>query len=125
MKILFADDDARLHVIVRMWLSKNGHQVESATNGQDALEQLKSQPYDALITDVNMPLMDGIELVNATLQLPQPPELIVVLTSRCDIAQLQNKVNLTDVHLFNKPFSPKALAELIQKLEKKKQHCHE
>jgi len=119
MNILFADDDPKLHIIVRMWLGKNGYEVQTARNGKEAWEKLQSEHFDGLITDVNMPLMNGIELVKATLQMSEPPELIIVLTSRCDIPHLQQEVVSSRVHLFNKPFSPKALAELIKKLDKK------
>ena len=116
MKILFADDDSKIHVIVKLWLGRNGHDVLTARNGQEALAQLEKGGFDGLITDVNMPLMNGVELVKQSLQLSDPPELIVVMTSRCDIPQLQHQINSERVHLFSKPFSPRALAKLIEKL---------
>lgn len=120
MKILLVDDDSRIHVIVQMWLKRNGHEVENAYNGQEALEKLKKEKFDGLITDVNMPLIKGIDLVKLVLQLLDPPNLIVVLTSRCDISQLKQEINSSRVHLFNKPFNPAALVELIEKLDKEK-----
>jgi len=115
MNILLADDDSKIHLIVTMWLQKNDHWVEIAPNGQKALEMLKQGGFDCLITDINMPLMNGIELVRETLKLPRPPDLILILTSRCDIQQLRRHFNDPKVHLLNKPFSPATLADLIQK----------
>jgi two-component system chemotaxis response regulator CheY len=113
MKILFVDDDPILHGIVNLWLTKNGHVMESANNGGEALERLQTGDYDVLITDVNMPLMNGIELVKETVKLPSQPPLIIVLTFRCDLPQLTDNINSTNVLIFNKPFNPSKLIELI------------
>ena len=116
MKLLFADDDSKLHIVVKLWLDKNGIDMDSAFNGQDALSQLQAGAYDGLITDVNMPLVNGIELIQAALRLPNCPALIIMLTSRCDLEQLKEEVDFSRVHIFNKPFSPAKLLELIHKL---------
>ena len=113
MKILFADDDSKLHLIVRLWLEKSGLEMDSAFNGQDALRQLQDKDYDGLITDVNMPLINGIELIQKAVELPNCPELIILLTSRCDLGQLKEQIDVSRVQIFNKPFSPAKLLELI------------
>ena len=105
--------------LVNILLMRNGHDVSAAQNGKEALEMLRSERFDGLITDVNMPLMRGIDLVKHTLELPDHPDFMVVLTSRCDLSELGQKVNSPKVHFFNKPFSPGALAELIQELTAK------
>ena len=125
MKILLADDDNNIHLIVRMWLSRNGHEVVSAYNGKEALAKIQEEDFQGLITDVNMPLMKGIDLVKKVLQQKRRPELIVVLTSRCDTGHLSEELDSGSVHLFNKPFSPSKLAELIEKLDKETTIHHE
>ncbi len=116
MRILLADDDTKIHVIVRMWLEKKGHRIDSVNNGKDALTALKNTDFDILITDVNMPLLNGVDLVKETLYLESSPKLIILLTSRCDNEQLKNHFASPKVHLHNKPFSPAALTELIETL---------
>ena len=116
MKILLADDDPKIHVIISMWLSKNGHQVVRVEDGREALAKIQEEFFDGLITDVNMPNLNGVELVKAVLALRQPPVFIVVLTSRCDVSQLQKELASASVHVFNKPFSPAALTNLIENL---------
>ena len=116
MKILLADDDSKIHIVVQLWLNRNGHDVDNAQNGREALAQLQQQHYDVLIADVNMPLMNGVELVRAALELPDTPALIMVLTSRCDTAELKREIGSDRVHLFNKPFSPQALIDMIEEL---------
>jgi two-component system chemotaxis response regulator CheY len=121
MKILLADDAQTIHRIVNLWLSQNGHQVTNVENGKIALEKLESEAFDALITDVNMPLVNGVELVRKALRLPDPPRLIVVLTSRCDLPQLKDTIDYANVHLFNKPFRPIELIELLESCESQKE----
>ncbi len=115
MKIMLADDDPKLHTIIKLWLTRNGHEMTAAANGKDALEILKNYQFDVLISDVNMPLMNGIELVKETLKLDNHPPTIIMLTSRCDLTELKNAVDSGHVTLFNKPFSPAKLIELIDK----------
>jgi DNA-binding response OmpR family regulator len=119
MKILLADDDSKIHVIIRMWLEKKGHRIDSVQNGKDALTALKNSEFDILITDVNMPLLNGVDLVKETLLLEVGPKLIILLTSRCDNEQLKNHFASPKVHLHNKPFSPAALTKLIENLSDK------
>ncbi len=113
MNVLFVDDDPILHGIVKLWLTKNGHDMRGADNGKEALACLEAHACDVLITDVNMPLMNGIELVKETLKRSSPPGLIIVLTSRCDLPQLAEEVASSHVQLFNKPFNPGKLIDLI------------
>ena len=56
---------------------------------------------------------------------PQKPELIVVLTSRCDIEKIEQDINADSVYHFNKPFSPSVLAELIEQLSQPKENQNE
>ena len=116
MRILLADDDPKIHTIIELWLERNGHEVSAAKNGEHALEMLSSEHFDGLITDVNMPLMRGIDLVKHVLTLDDQPDIMIVLTSRCDLGELGKGVDSPKVHFFNKPFSPKALADLIEEV---------
>ena len=113
MNILFVDDDPILHGIVKLWLTKNDHVMESVSNGKEALSHLNANACDVMITDVNMPVMNGIELVKETVKLPSPPALIIVLTSRCDLPLLADEIASSNIQLFSKPFNPGKLIELI------------
>lgn len=116
MRILLADDDSKIHLIVKMWLGKKGHEVATVNNGCEALSALQSGHYDILITDVNMPLKNGIELVREAMELTDSPPLMIIMTSRCDREDLAEKLDSNRVHLFNKPFSPADLANLVEQL---------
>ncbi|MBN1552945.1 response regulator [bacterium] len=118
MKILFADDDPKIHTIVDLWLNRQGHHIEHSTNGADAFGQLQKISYDLLITDVNMPEINGIELVRKSQELETAPKFVILMTSRCDIDELQDQIGRNNVFLCNKPFSPATLADMIQDLDK-------
>ena len=120
MNVLFADDDLKMHLILTLWLKKHAHQVDCVSNGKKALQLLEKQTYDILITDINMPLVNGVELIHQAMKLLTTPPLIIVLTSRCDIPELRKEIADASIHLFSKPFSPSALMELIDELELKK-----
>lgn len=62
-RILFVDDSAVARDLYRIFLKKNGYDVAVAADGEEAIEKLRAGRYDAIITDDQMPLMDGIELV--------------------------------------------------------------
>lgn len=116
MRILFADDDAKLHIVVSLWLKRQGHEVVNVQNGQAALASLQEKAFDGLITDVNMPLMNGLDLTEAALRLPSAPAFVILLTSRCDVAELRSRLDDARVTIYNKPFSPSALTELIDRV---------
>ncbi len=120
MKILLADDDTRVLTIIKLWLERYNYSVTTVSNGKLALEHLNENEYDILISDVNMPLMKGYDLVKNALELPSPPALIVLLTSRCDTKELAEQINSDRVRIFNKPFSPVKLTELINNLQTNK-----
>lgn len=62
MTILAIDDNAENLYLMKTMLNGNGHQVETCKNGIEALEKLRTDKYDAIITDIMMPLMDGFQL---------------------------------------------------------------
>ena len=68
-KILVVDDEKVIRDITQAFLSLNGYDVNTAENGKEAFEKMLSTHYDVVITDVQMPLMGGIELLERISQL--------------------------------------------------------
>lgn len=116
MRILLADDDIRMRAIVQLWLENNRHEVTHAGNGMEAIERLAEQDFDVLVTDINMPLMNGLDLVNTLLERGEHPRLILILSSRCDLSELRKSFCHPAVHCCCKPFRPSELTELIENL---------
>jgi two-component system, chemotaxis family, chemotaxis protein CheY len=69
-QILVVDDSASMRNMVTATLQSAGHEVTDAGDGQAALNKAQSGKYDAVVTDLNMPIMDGIELVKNLRALP-------------------------------------------------------
>lgn len=76
--ILIVDDDLDLRQILERLLTIKGYQVSSAGNGKSAIAIIDRQPIDLVITDIIMPDMDGLELISALRQRPDPPRIIAI-----------------------------------------------
>ena len=113
LRFLVAEDESRLQVIMRLWLTKAGHEVVLVRNGREALDHLAAA-FDVLITDVNMPLLNGMDLVRRLLAEGRTPRLTIILTSRCDVEELQREFSSPNIRIFSKPFSPRDLMNLIE-----------
>lgn len=113
-RIVIAEDQAHIRHVLSMWMTKHGHEVQQASTGRAALETLKVYAADLLITDVNMPEMDGIELSNVAFSACPTLRGIFVVTSRCDQSDILAKLTDPRVQVFPKPFSPSQLLHDVE-----------
>jgi len=67
-KILIVDDEQSIRYVLREILEDEKYQVEDAANGQDALEKLQSESFDVVLSDIKMPKMDGMALLEKVLE---------------------------------------------------------
>ena len=113
--VLIADDEAHIRRVLEVKFKKHGMQVLMAKNGQEALNLIHEQRPDVVITDINMPIMDGQSLCMKTNALKKDKAfLTIVVTARID-PQDDIWVNeLQDTILMEKPFSP---MEILQKIQ--------
>lgn len=114
--IVIAEDEVHIARVVSIWLKKSGHTVFEGNNGRTALELVRQHKPELLITDVNMPVMDGIELVKTCASEGLPKVGTIVLTSRCDQSEIRDQLQEFDVLLHAKPFSPSKLTADVQQL---------
>jgi CheY-like chemotaxis protein len=63
LSILLAEDDEMIRKITTFYLNRNGHEVDIAKNGCEAVTRFKSKQYDVILMDIQMPEMDGLEAV--------------------------------------------------------------
>jgi len=115
-RILLAEDDAHTIRVMQLWLTRQNHTVVEAKNGRMALEKLRAERADLLISDVNMPEMGGVELVRAVRQELHLTIPILMFSSRCDHAELAAAVEPLAVNLYPKPFVPSKLVQRIEEL---------
>jgi two-component system chemotaxis response regulator CheY len=103
--------------MIRSALRSDGLDVIEATNGPDALSTLDGQEVDLIITDVNMPDMDGISLVRELRRRPRTQSTpILVLTTECsaEIKQAGRAAGATGWIV--KPFNPQQLVQVVAKV---------
>ena len=81
MRILVVDDDQVIVDLMRYWLEKNEHTVVEASDGRAALGQLNQADFDLLITDLAMPHVDGIELIQEVKK-TSPTQKILAVSSK-------------------------------------------
>ncbi len=114
--VLIVDDDAHIARVLSIWLGRHGYHVMCAGNGLEALEVMRDTPIDLLITDVNMPGMDGVGLVHAVRDEGGCDFPIFALTARCDRESLEKDLDSRGVRFFSKPFLPSELLEAVQEV---------
>jgi len=118
IRILVVDDMSTMRRIVKSILNQLGFtNIEEAENGKQALAKLKAEKFDFVVTDWNMPEMDGLELVKAIRsdeELKHIPVLMVTAEGKKEsvIEALKAGVN----NYIVKPFTPEVLKEKIEKI---------
>ena len=113
-RIVIADDEPHVLRVLKMSLEKEGYTVEVCANGRAAFELIQRAPPDALITDIQMPLMDGEELCrNIQQSMPERKFLIFVLTSRTEIEHREWSRDISNLQFLEKPVSIRELTEML------------
>jgi two-component system, chemotaxis family, chemotaxis protein CheY len=116
-RILSADDSASIRQLVVFTLEKEGFEVISAVDGQDAFNRAKATPVDLVITDLNMPNMDGIQLIQA---LRSEPDFkftpIVMLTTESAMNKKDAGKQAGATGWIVKPFKPEQLISVVKRL---------
>jgi CheY-like chemotaxis protein len=100
-RILVIDDDAMIRTLLRTVLEQEGYDVSEAINGADGLQQYQATLPDLVITDLQMPMMDGFQLLQALQRMVPPPPVIAISGDQHALTQARA---LTP-HTFAKPLS--------------------
>ena len=107
-RVLVVDDEAAIRKVVRDALARSGHDVETAVDGVEAASLIESATFDLVVTDLNMPRLDGLELVRRIRTSSSVP--ILVLTVR---QEEREKVRLLDAGADDYVTKPFGVAELL------------
>lgn len=114
-KVLVVDDEIHIVHVVSIKLRSNGLEVVTASNGAQAYEIACSENPDLIVTDFQMPVMDGFDLVKKLRQNEQTKNIpVIMLTARSFSIEPEQKEQLNISDCLGKPFSPK---ELLKKVE--------
>lgn len=120
-KLLVVDDENNLRLVVQKELSRQGHEVETASDGEEAWEQLERQDFDVLLCDINMPRLDGISLLRRLREKSQNPPEVIMLTGQATVETAIEAMKLGAYDYLTKPYRITELAVLVtQAAEKQK-----
>jgi CheY-like chemotaxis protein len=116
-RILIVDDEPNVMRVLKLMLERAGHRVRTACDGVEGLAQLRAEPPDVLVTDIQMPRMDGRELVQTLhAEMPERGFDIYVMTSMTERDEREWVRKIPRVVFLEKPVSPRQLvARLAQR----------
>jgi class 3 adenylate cyclase len=120
--LLVVDDNRVNRILLSRGLEGQGHKVETAENGKQALEKLRANFFDLVLLDIEMPEMDGYQVLEVCLQDEELREIPIIMTSSLDeIDSVVKCVELGAEDYLNKPVNPTLLrARVNASLEKKR-----
>jgi CheY-like chemotaxis protein len=119
--ILVVDDDQNIQVLVKTILSQKDYKVSTASNGEEALEILKRERFQAIIIDAMMPVMDGNTLARKVKENPSTKDVpIIMITASKEVDMVKKSFSAGCVLFLPKPFTASSLLSLIQLILNKK-----
>ncbi len=120
-KLLVVDDEKNLRLVVQKELSRQGHEVETAADGEEAWEAIDTHDFDVLLCDVNMPRLDGIGLLRRLCEkMPSRPE-VIMLTGQATVETAIKAMKLGAYDYLTKPYRIAELSALVTQAAEKQQ----
>jgi DNA-binding NtrC family response regulator len=114
-KILIVDDELIMRESLAGWLERDGHQVQTAASGEDALERLKETKFDIMLVDIKMEGISGLDVLRHVKE-SDPDIAIVMITAYGSIQTAIEAMKNGAYDYMLKPFDPNELGMLIEKI---------
>ncbi len=118
-KILVVDDESNLRLVVSKELTRLGHEVEVASDGEEAWQLLEEKDFEVMLTDINMPRMNGIELLRRLKGKHQNPPEVIMLTGYATVESAIEAMKLGAYDYLMKPYRISELAVLVSQAAEK------
>ena len=116
-KVLVVDDEAHIVHVVALKLRNAGYDVRTASDGEEALELATKHPPDMLITDLQMPYLDGLSLCARLKKQPSTSAVpALMLTARGHAIEPEALAATNIRKVLGKPFSPREVLELVEQI---------
>jgi two-component system chemotaxis response regulator CheY len=116
-KVLVVDDSSVVRMSLDMLLKENGYDVTTANDGTEGVTAAKNDNFDLIITDINMPNMNGFDLIKNVREMDNCKFLpILVLTTESDSEMLKKGKNYGATGWIVKPFTNESLLETVLKV---------
>ena len=116
-KILIVDDELNMRLVLQAMLKKEGYAVTTASNGMEALKILKADQMDIVVTDLKMPKLDGMGLLDEIIR-DYPSIPVIIITAHGTIATAVDALKKGAFDYITKPFEQDELKQVIQKAVK-------
>lgn len=120
-KLLVVDDEKNLRLVVQKEMSRQGHDVETADDGESAWELLEAQDFDVVLCDINMPRLDGMGLLRRTRERSQNPPEVIMLTGQATVESAIEAMKLGAYDYLTKPYRIGELSALVTAAAEKQQ----
>jgi two-component system chemotaxis response regulator CheY len=115
--ILTVDDSASIRMTTKIALTNAGYQVTEAVDGLDGLTKAKAGNFDLIVTDLNMPNMNGLEMIEALRQTGAHTGVpIIFLTTESDADMKTRAKAAGATGWITKPFDPETLVKIAKKV---------
>ncbi len=114
VKILVADDEAMMRNLILKILETQGYQVTVVSSGDEALEKLKVENYDLLLTDVKMPGMTGFDLLKQA-KVEWPGMAVIIMTGYGDAYSVKEALLLGADEYLSKPFKSQEVTLIVER----------
>jgi DNA-binding NtrC family response regulator len=118
-RLLIAEDEANLRLVLQKELQRLGYRVHVAPDGEAALRKLEESNVDVLLCDINMPRMDGMELLRRVHERPNPPE-VIMLTGQGTIETAVEAMRTGAYDYLTKPYSISELDVRVRQAAEKR-----
>jgi DNA-binding NtrC family response regulator len=115
-RILIVDDETKILKLLSRYFSRQGHDVRTTTEPQEALRLVRTERYDVLVLDHRMPGLTGLEVFKRVLQIHEdsPPE-IILMTAHATVEKAVETMKLGAVDYIQKPFDFDSMKEAVRK----------
>jgi two-component system chemotaxis response regulator CheY len=115
--ILTVDDSASLRMAIRIALTAAGYAVTEACDGADGLSKAAATRFDLIVTDLNMPNMDGLSMIRALREQPAQAGVPIIFLSTESDAEVKAQAKAAGATgWLVKPFEPEQLIRVVQKV---------
>jgi heterodisulfide reductase subunit A2 len=114
-RILVVDDELILRESLKAWLEETGYTVTTAASGTEALEQLDADHYDLMLTDIKMPGLSGVELLELALE-KQPDLAVVMMTAYATVDTAVDTMKFGALDYLTKPFEPREILQMVARV---------
>lgn len=112
--VLVVDDEESVRSLVARALTLHGHEVTMAVDGSDALEKLSTQEFELLLTDIVMPILDGISLA-LKVSRDWPQTRILMMTGYAEEERRAHNLDVLSHEVISKPFEIQSLIDSVDK----------